>query len=338
MKAVVLEKPGQLRIVDTDLPREPKPAEASVRVRRVGICGTDLHAFQGNQPFFQYPRILGHELGVEIVAVGENAQGLTAGDRCALEPYFHCGQCIACRRGKTNCCVNLKVFGVHIDGGMREQVAVPIVKLHKSATLSMDQLALVETLSIGAHAVERAAPAQGETALIVGVGPIGLSVAQFARCAGVEVIIMDISDRRLEFCRDTLRIAHCLDGKSDPLPQLRQLLGGDLPTLVFDCTGNSHSMHSSFNYVAHGGKLIFVGLFMGDVTFHDPDFHRREMTLLSSRNATSADFRRVIEMLETGRIDITPWITHRVCFSDLIHTFPQWADVDNAVLKAVVEW
>jgi 2-desacetyl-2-hydroxyethyl bacteriochlorophyllide A dehydrogenase len=337
MKAIVLEKPTQFRAVDVEPPAEPKAGEACVRVRRIGICGSDLRAFQGKLPFFSYPRILGHELGVEIVAVGKNERGLAAGDRCAVEPYLNCGTCIACRRGKTNCCVNLKVLGTHTDGGMSEQIIVPISKLHKSETLSLDQLALVEMLSVGAHAIRRAAPEPEELALIIGVGPIGLSVVEFARQAAAEVIVMDINDRRLEFCRKTLHIMRCINAYSDPLSQLRRL-SGELPTLVIDCTGSPRSMTDAFGYVAHGGKLIFVGLFPGDVTFRDPDFHSHELSILSSRNATAADFQRVIEQMETGRIDVTPWITHRASSGNFIDAFPQWMNVDNATLKAMVEW
>ncbi len=338
MKAIMLEEPGRFCCVDIESPAKPEAGEACVRVKRIGVCGSDLRAFQGKQPFFSYPRILGHELGVEIVAVGKNERGLAAGDRCAVEPYLNCGSCIACRRGKTNCCANLHVLGVHIDGGMCERIRVPVPKLHKCNSLSLDQLALVETLSVGAHAIWRAAPERGESALIIGAGPIGVSVIEFARQAGTEVIVMDIQEQRLEFCRETLRITRCINATSDAPGQLRRLLSGELPTLVFDCTGNPRSMSDAFGYVAHGGKLVFVGLFPGDVTFHDPDFHSHEMTILSSRNATADDFQQVIELMEAGKIDVMPWITHRASSDNFIDSYPQWVSVHNAVFKAIVEW
>lgn len=338
MRAMVLEKPGQLRMIETGSPEGPRAGEAVVRVRRAGICGTDLHAFEGSQPYFNYPRILGHELGVEVVAVGKNDSGLAAGDHCALEPYFNCGHCIPCQRGKTNCCVSLQVFGVHIDGGMREQVTVPLAKLHKSEKLSLDQLALVEPLSIGAHAVRRAVPERGDSVLVIGVGPIGLSVAQYVRRLAGEVMVMDVSERRLDFACETLEIKHRVDAKADPLPQLQKVLGGELPTMVFDCTGNRQSMQNAFKYIANGGKLTFVGLFIGDVTFNDPDFHRRETTLLASRNATGEDFQQIMQGMESGTIDVRPWITHRVLSTSLPGVFPEWVKTDSNVLKAIVEW
>jgi 2-desacetyl-2-hydroxyethyl bacteriochlorophyllide A dehydrogenase len=336
MKAIVLETPGQLRHVDLEAPPAPGPGEALVRVRRVGVCGTDFHAFRGEQPFFTYPRILGHELGGEVVAVGPGEQDLAAGARCAVEPYFNCGRCPACRRGKPNCCLNLAVFGVHVDGGMREYAIVPAAKLHAAQTLSFEQLALVEPLSIGAHAVARAQVADGERVLVVGAGPIGLAVTQFALLAGARVMAMDISERRLAFCRRQWPQVACIDGRPDPLAALRDLVADDLPTTVFDATGSSQSMMAAFSYVAHGGRLIFVGLVQGDVTFHDPEFHRRELTLLGSRNATAADFGRIIGFLEEGTIDLAPWITHRASYETMIDVFPGWFERESGIIKAVV--
>jgi 2-desacetyl-2-hydroxyethyl bacteriochlorophyllide A dehydrogenase len=339
MQTIILEQPGQLRLTSTAAPEAPGPGEALVRVRRVGICGTDIHAFKGEQPFFSYPRVLGHELGVEVVAIGpvERQPELAVGDYCSANPYLNCGHCSTCRRGHSNCCLNLKVLGVHIDGGMRELIALPIDKLHKSSTLALDQLALVEMLCIGAHAVRRAQLTPGEQVLVIGAGPIGLSAIQFAQIAGVNVIGMEVSEHRREFCRRQLGVESWVDGRRDPLPQIQDLLSGELPTAVFDATGNAGSMMRAFNYVAHGGKLIFVGLFQGDVTFHDPDFHRRELTLMSSRNATDDDFAQAIGLLEAEKIDVAPWITHRVAPEELPEAFRGWVMPESQVVKAMLE-
>jgi 2-desacetyl-2-hydroxyethyl bacteriochlorophyllide A dehydrogenase len=337
MKTIVLETPGQFRQTETEAPNAFGTEEALVRVRRIGICGTDYHAFRGRQPFFTYPRILGHELGAEILALGSSASGLKVGDRCAVEPYLYCGVCIACRRGKTNCCVRLKVLGVHTDGGMREIIRVPIANLHRSEVLSLEQLALVETLGIGAHAVQRAQIEPGEFALVIGAGPIGLGVMQFARAEGAQVIALDTNAARLQFCRENLGVAHIVEVNEDALDTIRAQTSGDLPTVVFDATGNPDSMHQAFAYVASGGRLIFVGLFQGDVTFHDPEFHRRELTLLATRNSTGADFARIIAQMEAGKLDTRPWITHRATFSSLPECFPDWLLPETGVIKAVVE-
>ncbi len=337
MQTIILERPGQLRQIDSEEPGGTlKPGDALVKVKQVGVCGTDLHAYQGNQPFFTYPRVLGHELGVEVLAVGENKRGLSAGTRCAVEPYFYCGHCPACLRGKPNCCMHMRVFGVHIDGGMREFVHIPARFLHPSPILSYEQLALVEPLAIGAHAVSRAQLQKDERVLVVGAGPVGLAVTQFALLAGARVLVMDVSEPRLAFCQQQWPQVTCLHSQSDPTAILYELLGDDFPTAVFDATGNSDSMRASFSYTAHGGRLVFVGLFQGEISFYDPDFHSRELTLLSSRNATAADFQQIIDALEKGQIDLTPWITHRASVETVVEAFPQWFDRDSGIIKAVI--
>ncbi len=337
MKTIVLNEPEQFVLTDTPEPEALAPGEALVRVRNIGICGTDLHAFKGRQPFFSYPRILGHELGVEVVDVGPNDRGLQVGDKCSVEPYLNCGQCIACRRGRTNCCTTLRVLGVSTDGGMREYIKMPVHKLHKSEVLGLDQLALVETLCIGAHAVRRAQPESDETALVIGAGPIGLTVIEGLRAITSNIIVMDINEGRLDFCRRELEISYTINALENPLDKLKELTNGDLPTLVFEATGSPKSMMQSFEYPAHGSKLIFVGLVQGDISFNDAEFHRHEMTLMSSRNAIADDFTHVIGQLEAGRIDTRPWITHRAGFNEMIGEFPGWLDPANGVIKAMVE-
>jgi 2-desacetyl-2-hydroxyethyl bacteriochlorophyllide A dehydrogenase len=338
MKTIVLESPGRFRPAEAPPPMAPSAGEALVRVHRVGVCGTDIHAFGGRQPFFTYPRVLGHELGVEVVAVGPGVAGIQVGDRCSVEPYLNCQVCIACRRGKPNCCTELKVLGVHVDGGMREQMLVPARKLHRSFRLSYDELALVETLAIGCHAVARARIEAGEAVLVVGAGPIGLSVIQFAAEAGGRVIVLDTNTRRREFCRQLAGVVGVLDPGQGPVPDaLRAAAGGDLPTAVFDATGNPQSMMEAFGFPAAGGRMVFVGLFQGDVTFNDPNFHRRELTLLASRNALPGDFTRIIGLVEEGRIDTKPWITHRAVLDEVAGRFPVWVQPGSQVLKAMIE-
>lgn len=335
MLEIVLEKPGRFASRDIAEP-VAAPGQALVRVHRIGVCGTDLHAFAGRQPFFAYPRVLGHELGVEILEVHDGASNLRPGDRCSVEPYLHCGKCVACRRGKTNCCADLKVLGVHIDGGMRPLLALPTAKLHRSEKLSFDQLALVETLAIGAHAVERAEIRPDDFVLVIGAGPIGLSVVQFALVTGATIAVMDVSASRLEFCRTQLGVGHTLTPEGDVPAALRAIGGGDLPTIVFDATGNAKSMAATFDLIAPGGRIVFVGLFQGDVTFNDPNFHRREITLCASRNAVAQTFRDIIALIEQGRIDTRPWITHRLTLRETPEVFPRSIAGNPALLKAMI--
>lgn len=338
MKTLMLREPGSLVLESSSFPSAPAAAEAVVRVHRIGVCGTDIHAFSGKQPFFTYPRVLGHELGLEVVAVGEGVTNVKPGDRCSLEPYVNCGKCIACRRGRGNCCTNMQVIGVHTDGGMREQFIVPASKLHASNKLNYDQLALVEPLSIGCHAVERANIEAGEFVLVIGAGPIGLATMQFAVEKKAQVIVLDINDARLAFCQQQLGVAHAINGlKENVTEALARITGGDMPTAVLDATGSPKSMMAAFDYPSHAGRLVFVGLFQGDVTFNDPNFHKRELTLMGSRNSHSADFTRIIGLIESGSIDTTPWITHRAAFDEVKDVFSSWTNPETGVIKAMIE-
>ena len=340
MQAIVLTEPGHLAFDERPAPADPLPGHALVRVHRIGVCGTDFHAYRGRQTFFTYPRILGHELGVEIVAVNpapDAPSPVAVGDHCAIEPYLYCGKCIACRQGRTNCCVNMQVMGVHVDGGMRPYLTVPLHHLHPSRTLSLDQLALVEMLTIGAHAVDRPATGAGETALVLGVGPIGLTVIQFAQAAGAHILAADIDEQRLAFCREQLGVEHTLLVGDTLADQVRDLTDGDMATIVFDATGNPASMNGSLRYLANAGRLVFVGHYPGDLSLSDPEFHRRETTLYGSRNSTARDFRRVISLMESGQVDTTPWITHRVAFPQVIDVFPTLLSPEVGVIKAVIE-
>jgi len=338
MKTIRLEEPGRLAAFQSDPVPSLQEGEARVRVRRIGVCGTDIHAFHGRQPFFSYPRILGHELGVEVLELSGTAANVKVGDRCAVEPYLNCGHCISCRRGRPNCCTSLRVLGVHQDGGMREEIVVPANKLHRSATLSLEQLALVETLAIGCHAVNRAQLCAGENVAVIGAGPIGLTVIQFALEAGARVIVLDVNDERLGFCQKQLGVKDVINGtRENPVDALKTLTNGDLPTAVFDATGSPKSMNGAFEFVAPSGRLIFVGLAQADISFNDPHFHRREITLFASRNAVPEDFTRIIKLIEAGRIDTQPWITHRALLAEVPTVFPEWVQPNSGVLKAMIE-
>lgn len=338
MKTLLLEEPRKLVLQNAESAGTPAAGEALVRVHRIGVCGTDIHAFGGNQPFFQYPRILGHELGLEVLSTGAGVTNVKAGDRCSLEPYVNCEKCIACRNGKGNCCVNMQVIGVHSDGGMREEFIVPARKLHVSNKLDYDQLALVEPLAIGCHAVERADVKADEYVLVIGAGPIGLAVIQFAVAKGAKVIVQDINEERLNFCKKHFLLTHTIHAlHEDAEKKLLEITQGDNPTVVIDATGSPRSMMAAFQYPAHGGRLVFVGLFMGDVSFHDPNFHKRELTLLASRNAHSSDFTNIISMMENGNINVTPWITHRASIEDVPKLFSSWTQPGTGVIKAMIE-
>ncbi|WP_324672105.1 zinc-binding alcohol dehydrogenase family protein [Hymenobacter sp. GOD-10R] len=336
MNTLVCEQPGQFAYEDRETPVAPE-GYSLLKIRRIGICGTDLHAYEGTQPFFAYPRVLGHELAGEVVDVGA-AEGFSAGEAVTFIPYFNCGTCIACRSGLPNCCTHINVAGVHIDGGMAEYLAVPSYALVHGEGLSFDELALVEPLAIGAHGVRRANVRAGEYVLVVGAGPIGLGIMEFARIAGAHVIAMDINEQRLAFCQEKLRVEHTVNALApDVTEQLKQITNGDMPTVVIDATGSQRAINNAFQYLAHGGRYVLVGLQKGEISFSHPEFHKREATLMSSRNATREDFEHVIASMKAGHVDPTTYITHRVKFGQVQEEFASWLNPATGVIKAMVE-
>lgn len=336
MKSIVCEQPFEFKMIESEKPF-PNSGEALIRVRRIGICGTDIHAYGGNQPFFSYPRILGHELSGLIESIPENESGLSVGDQVSIIPYMECGKCLACRSGKTNCCTDMKVLGVHAEGGMSEWITVPYKHLVKTEGLTLDQSAMIEPLSIGAHAVRRAAIHKGEFALVIGAGPIGLGVMAFAKEQGAKVIAMDVNDERLAFAGKWANADYTLNVMENPMEKLAQLTNGDMPSVVFDATGNAKSMMESFKYPAHGGRLIYVGLVKANITFNDPEFHSKELTLMGSRNATKEDFDYVVNTLKNDKLDMSQYITHRTHMDEMINQFEGWLTPEAKVIKAIVE-
>jgi Threonine dehydrogenase and related Zn-dependent dehydrogenases len=335
MKGIICEQIEQFKYTDLEEPVY-RQGEAIIQIKRVGICGTDLHAYKGNQPFFSYPRILGHELSGIIEEIGDNEAGFKAGDQVSVIPYLHCGACAACRVGKTNCCTSIKVLGVHTDGGMREKISVPVTHLLNTNGLTLEQSAVVEPFSIGAHAVRRSGLESGETALVIGAGPIGLGIMALAKHAGAKVIAMDVNHERLDFCKQWAKVDHTVNALDHPSAQLEALTNGELPVIVFDATGNTKSMSAAVQYVAHGGTLVYVGLVKGDVSFDDSEFHKRELTMMGSRNATKEDFLHVLDAIQAGGMDIDRYVTHLVPFDEMIEHFDSWLEPANKVIKAMI--
>ncbi|MEM6963874.1 MAG: zinc-binding alcohol dehydrogenase family protein [Bacteroidota bacterium] len=335
MKYIVCEQPGEFLIKEKEIPVR-KSGEVLLKINQVGICGTDLHAYGGNQAFFTYPRILGHELAAEILEIEANEMKLKRGDKVIIMPYVSCRDCVACRNGKTNCCTNIKVLGVHTDGGMQEIISVPENILIPAGKLSDQEIALVEPLAIGAHALRRAAIQPDETILIIGCGPIGIGMMKLAQIDGAKVIAMDINQDRLAYAKDEIGVDFIVNALDNPLEKIKEITNGDLATAVFDATGSQKALETGIDYMAHGGRFVLVGLSKGNLTYHHPSIHSKETTLMCSRNATVEDFIKVKTALETGLFPTDSFITHKVPFLDMIGQFDSWLKPETGVIKAMV--
>ena len=335
MKYIVCEKPRKFLLKEKEAPVR-KENEALLQINKVGICGTDLHAYAGNQAYFEYPKILGHELASEVIDIGENDKGIKIGDKVVVIPYISCGVCFACNKGKTNCCENITVLGVHTDGGLQEQISVPIELLLPANHLSDDQIAIVEPLAIGAHAIRRSGIESDETVAVVGCGPIGIGIMKLAQIAGANVIALDMNVQRLNYAKDKIGADHVVNVGGNALREVTEITNGDLCSIVFDASGNKNALETCPDYMSNGGKFVLVGLSKGELTYSHPKVHAKEMTLLCSRNATQEDFEHVMTILD--KFPTSSFITHNVPFIKMIEHFDSWLDPTTGVIKATVNF
>lgn len=320
--------------------RRKKPTaqagEALLKIIAAGICGTDIHAWGGNQPFFSYPRVLGHELCGEVVALGSGVTDLQIGQRVALIPYLSCLCCDVCLSGKTNCCENISVIGVHQDGGFCDFLSVPASNLLAVDALSIEATALIEPFAISAHAVRRAAIQPDDHLLVVGAGPIGLGVAAIAAAAGAKVVVADTSEFRRDHVVQQLGLmaVNPMDTCLDEV--MRTQFNGMLAAKVIDATGSPSAMNNVINLLRHGGNVVFVGLHKGDLVIPDSDFHRKEATLMGSRNATREDFDKVCELMDSGKIRADMMFNQRFAFARLAEEFEERVINNRALIKGIV--
>ncbi|MEO6394579.1 MAG: zinc-binding alcohol dehydrogenase family protein [Devosia sp.] len=307
-----------------------------VKPLRIGICGTDYHIYGGNQPFLTYPRVMGHELAVKVVEAPPGSS-FAPGQICVVNPYLSCGECVACRAGKPNCCVRIAVLGVHRDGGMTELLTLPPQNLIAGGGLTADECAMVEFLAIGAHAVRRGTVSSSDRALVIGAGPIGLGVGLFASLAGAAVTMMDREQERLDVASTLFACTETIRAGEDSADAIDARTGGEGFDVVFDATGSRESIETAFAYVASGGRYVLVSVVKGTITFTDSEFHRKELALIGSRNATLVDFEKVMEAIRAGKALPEKWITHRTSLHGAIHDLPLWASRKTGLVKAVLE-
>ena len=334
MLTVVCETPGILRAHEFPMP-ERAVNEVLLRVKRVGVCGTDLHIFTGNQPYLSYPRVMGHELS-GIVEAAPQGSALQPGDTVYVMPYLSCGTCVACRVGRTNCCVSIQVLGVHRDGAFTEYLSVPQQFVHKAEGVSLDQAAMLEFLSIGAHAVRRSGVCAGQRVLVVGAGPIGMAAMIFAQLRGATVTALDGRQDRLDFCTHSLGVSTSVCLGANDVAQLSALTDGEFFDAVFDATGNPKAMERGFSLVSHGGAYVLISVVGANISFSDPEFHKREMTLIGSRNATAEDFQTVLDAMRAGLIP-QALNTHRMALAQVPTQFETLLDPKAGVIKAIIE-
>jgi len=294
-----------------------REGEALMRVHSIGICGSDLHAFRGHHPFVSYPRVLGHELGGEILDVGPNPRGLRAGDRVCVEPILNCGRCFPCQQGRYNCCTSIRVLGIHTDGGMTERIAIPVDRLHKSMDdLSHDELALCETLSIGVQAVKRGEVSAGESVLILGGGPIGLGALIAARARGARTIVSDPVASNRDAAERMGADAVMDPNAGDFARRVREVTGEQGGAhVVLEAVGIPATIVQAIDLAAPTGRVVVIGVCKDLVPLAVSELMRKEVELRTTRNSCDA-FPAVLELFRSHREELGRMVTHHFPLDD----------------------
>ncbi|EKN01350.1 MULTISPECIES: zinc-binding alcohol dehydrogenase family protein [unclassified Acidocella] len=329
MQRGVCVEPHRFELWPSPLPLSAPAGWALVDIAAMGVCGTDYHIFEGKHPYLEYPRVIGHELSGRLV---EGCGGMAKGTLVVVNPYLACGECRACRNNKPNCCTRIEVLGVHRDGGLCARIAVPQGNLYPADGLTETQAAMVEFLAIGAHAVARAGDIFGSRTLITGAGPIGLGAALFARLAGADVHLLDISAKRLQKVGETFGFTHLHHGATHLLQGER----ADGFDVIFDATGNAQAIEAGFAFLAHGGTYVLISVVKDRISFNDPEFHKREARLIGSRNALKEDFMRVIAAIRAGQIDTSALLSEELHINELAARLPLLAKDREDLIKAIV--
>ena len=308
MKTVLINKPFEIAVTDTPKP-EAKEGEALLKILYGGICGADVASYTGNQPFTTYPRIPGHEFSAEIVSIPENDRGLKPGDVVTANPYFNCGECYSCRRGYVNCCTDNRTMGVQRDGSFCEYVSMPVERIYGGKGLSAKELALVEPFTISYHAVNRAPVKAGDRVLVVGAGPIGIFALIAAREKGAEVYVADILDGRLEKALGFGAKGVINSAKCDIVAEAMKITGGDGFDVCIEACGQSVTFLNCIDCAAFAGRIILIGNGKKETTFLHSILLKKELNVYGSRNSYPSDFKDVIDLIASGRVDVLKMVS-----------------------------
>ncbi|MFI3238671.1 MAG: zinc-binding alcohol dehydrogenase family protein [Lachnospiraceae bacterium] len=308
MKAVMIEKPGEIEVRDIEMP-VLKEGEALLKIKYCGICGADVASYTGNQPFTTYPRTPGHEFSAEIAKIAENPFGFKVGDIVTANPYFNCGHCYSCERGLVNACTDNQTMGVQRDGSFCEYVAMPIERIMKGKGLDAKQLALVEPFSISYHALSRTNIEPTDNVLVVGAGPIGLFALISAKLRGAKVYVSDMLDGRLDAALEYGADGVINVGKEDLLAATERITDGKGFDVCVEACGFSETFLNCIDAAAFGANIILIGNGKKDTTFLHSILLKKELNVFGSRNATAKDFRAVIDMIATGKVDVMKMVS-----------------------------
>ena len=320
MKAVYMEKPWNIEISDVQMPK-PKEGEELLRVKSAGICGSDIGAFRGTNGLVSYPRIIGHEIAGEVISIPENNKnGIKPGDRVIVDPYLYCGHCYPCSIGRTNCCVDLKVLGVHVDGGMAEYFCHPADMLLKVPDdMPWDIIPLAEPLTIALHGIHRLNLKAGEHIAINGAGPIGLLAAMVALHYGAEPIMIDLVKERLDFAK-SLGVRHTINLREEDLVEkVSEYTNGRMAECVMEASGANSAIRATLDIVSHAGRIALTGWPKQETPIPTDMITRKEVDVRGARTS-AGEFPEAIDLIYHQKVDARRILTKVISIDEAPET------------------
>lgn len=336
MKAIKISEPWNVACVETEKP-VPKENEALIRIVTAGICGSDIGAFRGTNGLVSYPRVIGHELAGVVESVPEkNKNGIKAGDRVVVDPYIYCGNCYPCSIGRTNCCTDLRVLGVHVDGGMAEYFTHPadlLVKVPEGMT--WEEAAMAEPLTISLHGIHRGGFKENEYCAIIGAGPIGLVAGMIAQAYGGQAILMDLVQERLDFAK-SLGIAHVINsGKENARERIREITNGTMAQQVMECSGANGAIRSTLDYVSNAGRITLTGWPKKETSIPTDLITKKEIDIRGARTS-AGEFEEALELIGSRRVDMNKILTKVISLEETPDTMIDIEKNPGNYMKVVV--
>ncbi|MEZ0119160.1 UNVERIFIED_ORG: 2-desacetyl-2-hydroxyethyl bacteriochlorophyllide A dehydrogenase [Heyndrickxia coagulans] len=338
MKAVQVRKAHELVINELDIPKIENPTDVLVKVKRAGVCGSDMHIYHGTNPLATLPRVIGHEIAGEVTEIGESVKGIKPGDHVVVEPISYCGECYACRRGRPNVCEKLSVFGVHEDGGMREWFVLPEKQLHVvDASLPWEEIVLAEPYTIGAQAVWRGDVAEGDTVLIQGAGPIGICVLKMAKLEGANVMITDLNEERLSFAKENGADIVVNAGNEDVRNFVQEWTNGKGVNVVIDAVCLPSTFELSLDVISAAGRIVVLGFDERKAAISQLPITKSEVEIKGSRLQTN-QFPKVVNLINEGKLRHNGLISHSYQLSDIQTAFNFIEEHPEQVRKVLIEF
>ena len=334
MRALVIDRPGEARVIEMERP-VADPLEATMRIRRIGLCGTDLSTFLGKNPLVTYPRIPGHEVAATLEHVPANDLGLAEGMNVTMSPYTSCGKCAACRQGRVNACCTNQTLGVQRDGALMDYLSMPLAKLY-AAPLPVEELCLVEPLTVGCHAVARGCVTAADTVAIYGCGGVGLGAVAAAAFRDARVIALDIDDKKLAIARNCGARESINSARDDVHARLQEITGGHGPDVVIEAIGRPDTYRAAVEEVCFAGRVVYIGYAKDHVSFETRLFVQKELDIRGSRNALPQDFKEAIRMFEQKRFPTSDAISATVPLEEAPAILRAWSENPAAYTKIMI--